>query len=231
MKKLLLFLGCGILLAATSCKKYPDSSTVVVVTPSYPTVTINGPIYYSIPVNAAAPSVSASAYDSLLKESYPVAMDASTLNSSLPGLYVVSIKATNKYGYSSSANVYVAVTNVSASTNLAGTYKRTANSELVHVTKLANGLYETDDVGGVPAASAFDIPAVFVHIDDTTIQVPKQFIPDLGGELYCSKDPNSNGDTRESTFCSLTMKPADTSYSYIVFGSGFGKAVRTFKKQ
>lgn len=232
MKKLLFFLGCGVLLGASSCKKYPDTATQYVVTPSYPTITISGPLYYSIPVNAPAPSVTATAYDSLLKESYPVQLDASTLNSSLPGLYVVNITAQNKYGYRSGTSVYVAVTNVPTTTNLAGTYKRTANGEAVHVTKLANGLYLTDDVGGVPASSSFDIPAVFVHINDTTIQVPRQYVPDLGGDLYCSKDPNSKGDTRESTFCNLKMAPADTTYSYYVFASGFSKtALRAFKKQ
>lgn len=196
-----------------ACDKDYDNVSQVQKT-SYPTITINGGIYYSINIGGSLPTISATAYDSTLKESYPVVINGSDdVDNSTPGLYVITARATNKYGFYSDKVIYVAVTDVSPDVNLAGEYRRTANNELANVARLARGLYMTDDVGG---AAALEVAALFVHINDTTIEVPPQ--PTDVGTLYCDNT-------------TLHMAPGDTSYSYIVHGSGFGLAVRKFVKQ
>jgi hypothetical protein len=120
----------------------------------------------------------------------------------------------------STAAVYVAVTNIDPAINLAGTYKRTSNNVLVHVSRLANGLYQTDNVGGVDASVAtnapYVFPAVFVQTNDTTIILPSQ---------------NTAQGTLYGTNAGIIMAPADTAYHYVVNNAAFGTSTRTFVKQ
>lgn len=197
---------------AVGCKKEDNVSQVVAV--SYPTITVTGSQFYSINVNGAAPDIQATAYDSTIGESYPAEYDASVIDVTTPGLYVVPITATNKFGYIGSNVVYVAVTEISDAIDLSGTYVRTANNEPVHITKMARGLYETDDVGG---AASLEITAYFAQIDDSTLSFPYQ--PTAAGELGVI-DPavgvNDDG---------------DTTLSWNVDNVFFGTQRRTFVKQ
>lgn len=211
MKKYILV---PILIALTigACKKTDDDVSHEV-TVSYPTVTITGSQFYSIRVGGSVPTATATAYDSTLKESYPVDFDLASVDNTTPGLYVVQAIATNKNGYKGSNVVYIAVTDVPASTDLSGTYKRTSNSAIVHVTKILTGLYSTDDVGGAPS---LPVTAYFAHLDDVTIVVPPQ--PTSVGTLSCDN-------------ATLHMAVGDTSYSYVVINGNFGTSVRKFVKQ
>ena len=193
-------------------KKYDDVSQVQ--TATYPTITFTGAEFYSINVGGGLPDIQATAFDSSLGESYPVELTGTdNLDNTKPGLYVVQLKSTNKYGFYSTKNVLVAVTDVSDNVHLEGLYKRTSNSEPVNVTRLARGLYQTDDVGGSPTLA---VAAYFVHINDTLIDVPEQ--PTSAGTL------SANGET-------LTMAPGDTSFSYIIDNPSFLDNRRTFVKQ
>ncbi len=210
MKKYLL-----ILVAAASlvgCKKKDDNVSQDVVVSS-PTITLTGSLFYSINTGGTIPSVSATAYDSVLHESYPTKLDASGIDNQTPGLYVVPITSKNKYGYTSSTVVYIAVTDINPAIDLSGLYKRTANNAPVHVSKVANGLYLTDDVGGAPT---LPVPAYFAQLDDTTITLPPQ--PTVAGTLSAEN-------------ASVSMMPGDTSFTYIVINGSFGTSQRVFVKQ
>ncbi len=195
-----------------ACKKTPEVVSEVV-TASEPTITLTGKSFYSINVGAAAPAIAATAYDSILKEAYPVSLDVSGIDASTPGLYTAQCKATNKYGYIGTKNVYVAVTNVDPAWNLSGVYKRTSNQAPVNVTEVENGLYEIDDVGGAPT---FQITAYMIMLNDSTIDVPLQ--PTEAGDLYCQNEK-------------LIIVGTDTSYQWVVRNASFGTANRTFVKQ
>jgi len=213
MKKILFSLLAGAVIFG-ACRKSRDEVVSQVVEVSAPTISLSAGEYYSIPVGGSAPSVSATAFDSTVGESYPVTIvGADEIDVNTPGLYVIQATATNKFGYVGQRNVYVAVTNVSPNINLAGSYIRTANNEPVGVTKLANGLYETDDVGGAPT---LQVPALFVHINDTLVDVPLQ--PTINGQLECTGER-------------LRMQPGDTTLTWVVVNPSFGTAPRTFKKQ
>ena len=216
MKKLLVIPFLAVMLF-TACKK-KDGTVSQLVTYSTPTVTITGAQYYSIPVNGALPTISATAYDSFYKTAYPVVIDKSTLDNTTPGLYVVYATAKNKYGMVGSVGVYVAVTDISSAIHLEGAYKRVSNGIDVNLTRRANGLYETDNSGGVnPATSAaYVINTLFVQVDDTTMSFPTQMTTQ--GAVY-------------GTNTRIDMIPADTTYRYSLNNSAYSTTQRVFLKQ
>ena len=83
----------GLFLVACK-KKYDDVSHVVAV--SSPTISFTGSKFYSISIGGTAPTIQATAFDSVLNESYPVDYDPSVIDPSTPGLYVVPLSAKNK---------------------------------------------------------------------------------------------------------------------------------------
>lgn len=211
MKKLIIF-GALIAVVAVSCKKRHEENVSQVVTPSTPTVTLTGEQFYSIPVGGTIPSISATAYDSTLMEVDPTTYDASVIDNTKPGLYVVPIVARNKNGYKGSTVVYVAVTNIPSTVDLSGNYLRSTGAPVV-ITKVANGLYSTNDVGGAPT---LQVEAFFAQLDETKLDFPVQ--PTSVGDLSCTNATVSNVN-------------GDTVLSWIVVNGNFGTSLRTFKKQ
>ncbi len=221
MKKIIIF---SLLMSVgfASCKKDPGNPSLTV-TVSYPTITLTGAQYYSIAVGGNLPSIAATAYDSFYRESDAVVMDLSSLDASTPGLYAVTASATNKYGFVGNKTVYVGVTNEPSTFDISGTYIRLATAGCVaHVTKVATGMFLTDNVGGVditvPSTGAA-VPAVFVVTSDSTI--------DFGTQL-------TNAGTLSASSESLTLVAGGgtgTTLAYAISLSGFGTSVRTFVKQ
>lgn len=204
------------LMAFSACKK-KENTVSTLVTYSTPTIVVTGSQYYSIHVGGSLPTVSASSYDSFYQESYPVVVDQSTLDNTKPGLYVVNITAKNKYGMKSSKGIYVAVTDVDPTLNLAGDYIRLSNLQPVTVTRLAQGLYMIDNVGGVIPPSSAIVPAIFVQVDDSTMSFPAQ-----------------NTDAGEVMGVGASINMADSTFRYKIGGgnSAFNpNAVRVFQKQ
>ena len=219
MKKIIIAAFGLLTLYIVGCKKEDNVSKVVNV--SEPTLSLPGGIYYSINVGGSLPTIAGSAYDSVLKESYPLKIEgAEDIDNTTPGLYIVQATATNKNGYKTFQNVYVAVTNIPAPYDLSGEYLRSATGGIANVQEVANGLYLTDNVGGVAAASnpSLIFPVLFVHIKDTVIDLPAQVTP-VG--------------TIEAVEEKLSYAP-DTAYQYRLSkgGTAFGTtATRIFVKQ
>jgi Domain of unknown function (DUF5011) len=218
MKKLLIL---SVIAAVTfvGCKKKENTDSIVV-TKSVPTITITGSQYVSIPVGGSFTPPAATAYDSFYKEKLTVVKDLGTLNNTKPGLYVVAYSAKNKYGFVGTANVYVAVTNVSDTLDLSGWYLRLANpNRVAFVTKLATGLFRTSNVGGVDTGDVTTGPvvsAVFAVTSTTMLTFGTQTTSD--GPL------SSNSEA-------LSLAPADTTLTYAIQEASFGTQVRSFKKQ
>jgi surface protein with Ig-like domain len=204
--------------AFVGCKKKANSVSEVV-TVSYPKITINGPQYVSINVGGSFTPPTASAYDSFYKERPTVVPNLGSLNTSVAGLYTVEYSAKNQYGFVGTANLYVAVTNVSDSLDLSGVYIRNAApNDVAFVTKVARGLFMTSNVGGDDTSTQASsvVPAVFAVTSSSTI--------DLGTQV-------TSAGTLTASSESLSLAPADTTYSYALSLSGFGTQVRTFVKQ
>lgn len=212
MKKIILFFACIALLA--SCRKRDENvSTVEVV--SYPTITLSGDQYFSIPVGGTLPTIAATAYDSFYNEVCDVTYDASVIDNTTPGLYSVPMASKNHFGFIGRTSVYVAVTDIADSIDLSGTYVRGATGGTANVSKVARGLYETDNVGGNAGASTH---AFFVQLTPDSCVIPTQETSD--GIL---KFPTAN-----------FVFDADgvlTSYSYTIDAGGYGTSPRTFDRQ
>jgi hypothetical protein len=212
-KSLILGLAITSTIALFSCKK--DREVVSkVVTVSYPTITLSGSKFYSIQVGDPLPTVSATAYDSVLKEVCKVSLDNSTLDNTTPDLYVVPVVSKNSNGYVGSSNVYIAVTPIDDSWDLTGEYKRTSNGALVNVTKVARGIYEVDNTGGAPT---LPVIGYFAQTSDSTISYPSQ--------------PTDNVGVIDCIGEKLNISATDTSYSWFVDNNFFGTALRVFEKQ
>jgi hypothetical protein len=136
------------------------------------------------------------------------------VDTNTPGVYTITYKATNKDGFSSTAYRYVGVIAPSVEgIDLTGKYKRNAGAFGVStVTKVADNLYKTDNVGGV-AAGGPGTTVYFYHYDDGTLGVPYQIV--AGSPFYCTDASVDVG----------------ASYSWVVINGGYGTALRTFIKQ
>ena len=214
MKKILI-LSVLSALVFVGCKK-KDKISSQTVTASFPTVTISGSPYYSIPVGGALPTITATAYDSFYQENDATLIDLSTLNNNVPGLYAVTVSAKNRYGFIGYASAYIAVTNIPSTLDLSGFYLRGANPAFV--TKLATGLFMTSNVGGDDTATQASsvIPAVFAVTSDSTI--------DFGSQLTSAGTLTASQET-------LSLAVGDTTLNYALSLTGFGTQVRTFVKQ
>jgi hypothetical protein len=100
------------------------------------------------------------------------------------GIYTLTYSATNSDGFSNSTSRLVAVLpplpDEVKSMDLSGQYIRSGN--IANVTKLADGLYYMDNVGGL-AAPNMVAGVYFLHTGPTTIDVPHQ--PTDAGPLQC----------------------------------------------
>ena len=214
MKKIII-LSFAAVIAVAGCKKQHTTISNVV-TASYPKVTITSSPYVSIPVGGTFVPPTATAYDSFYRQSLSVVKDLGALDNTTPGLYVIAYTAKSQYGFTGSAYVYVAVTNVSDTMDLTGLYYRNGVNP-AYITKLARGLYETSNVGGddsITQASSV-IPAFFAVTTDSTLDFGTQTTS--AGTLTASQGK-----------VSYSPPHGDTTISYAISLSGFGTQVRSF---
>jgi len=135
-----------------------------------------------------------------------------------PGFYSVTWEFTNSNGvlsYTTQKSRLILVTPVDPADDISGVYTRTNGVE-VNVVKHGTGLYTTDNVGGVAGNDAYIFDVYFGVTGPTTIEVPDQPNP-LGGLVHCEN-------------ATLTMDATDTTIKWVVIGSGFGTALRTFHR-
>lgn len=206
-------------LAVVGCKKQTGQVSVVK-TVSYPIVTISGSPYVSIPVGGSFTPPNATAYDTFYKEKPTVVKDLGGLDASKPGLYTIVYSAKNSNGFVGTAVVYVAVTDVSDTLDISGTYWRDSLfNKPANITKLAKGLFLTDNVGGVDTGTQKDyiVPGVFA-------------VTSLSGLSFGSQ-PTSAG-TLETSNEVLNLGIPDTTMSYIIESpsSTFSGVTRNFVK-
>jgi hypothetical protein len=212
MKKIILIVSCIALIA--SCRKRDDNYSTVEVY-STPTITLSGQQYYSINVGDEAPVITATAYDSFYNEFCEVSYDASGIDNTTPGIYSVPMTARNHFKMEGRASVVVAVTNIADSIDLSGEYLREATGGTANVTKVARGLYETDNVGGNAGASTH---AFFLQLAPDTMIAPTQ--------------PTTDGDMEFPTANFVfDANGVLTSYTYTINNQTYGKSARTFVRQ
>ncbi len=213
MKKNLIYMALMAAFAFTSCSEEPAavSETVKV---QYPVITLIGAGYVSIPLGGSFTDSFAEAFDTFTgKTSIVATLDS--LNTNVPGMYPLKYIATNKYGFKSEAVRWVAVTNVPSTEDIGGNYKRT-NGCPVTITKVANGIYKCDNMGGVPGIPEYLWDNYFVQLNDSVVDYPEQ--PGPFGPVSSKNEK-------------LIKSGSDVTLKWTVIGAGFGTAVRTFNRQ
>ena len=219
MKKLLILITAS-LFTLYACESDNEANPTVngesqVVSVQYPTITLNGDAIVSTSVGTGTyTDPGATAFDSITGTSTTLTPVSNNVDLTAEGFYSVKYSFKNAYGYASSATRLVLVTSADPNIDISGVYARTSNGCQVNVTKRGTGLYTTDNVGGVPNNPPFIFDVYFGFVNNTTIEVPTQPSA-LGGDIYCDNTV-------------FVMDATDTSFAWIVRGSGFGTALRTF---
>jgi hypothetical protein len=214
MKKLLL-LSVVAAVAIAGCKK-KDAMVSDLRNYSTPTIQITSGTYYSMPVGGIVPVMTGTAYDSFYNEDATVLFDRSKLDVTEPGLYPVEASASNKYGMKSTTTLWVAVTNVDPTINLAGMYYRAASNDTVMLSRLANGLYYTTDAAANGAG-------------DTITNFPAYFVQTSAVELVFPAQQTKLG-LVSGTEGTVTMSLSDTTYEYKLINNALAPTTRLFKK-
>lgn len=214
--KILLLSVAGLVIFLGACKKEPKIVSQVVRV-QYPLLVLNGAEYVSIMVGGSFTDPGAKMYDSITGIwTDPLAPTQSAVDPNTPGMYPIVYEGTNKYGFKSQIVRWVAVTNISASEDISGLYKRTANGSPMNVTKIATGIYSVDNIGGVNGIPEYIYPLYFVQLSDSTVDFPPQ-----NGPFGITSTKNEK----------LTKSSSDTTLAWVVVGPGFGTALRTFSHQ
>lgn len=146
-----------------------------------------------------------------------------SVNTSVPGVYRISYEAKNADGYSSIQYRWVGVhTQEALDDNLVGKYQRTAGAQGTSTwTKVLPGIYKATDVGGAK------LPDQYVYVFNTEkniIVVPNQPLGGSGSNVKCT---NATGGEN------IDFTPGAVGaihYKWIVINSGYGTALRQFKK-
>src|SRR5437868_5144136 len=135
MKKLLVIVFL-LSIIISACKKEPESVSTIV-TPSYPTVTLNGPAFISLSVGGTYTDAGATGTDDLTGASGPLSPILNTVDVSQAGFYTVVYEMRNGNGYRTRQTRFVLVTGVSPSDDWSGLYQRNGDpTRPANVTKI-----------------------------------------------------------------------------------------------
>ena len=201
------FLSAAVLLMG--CEKDDETANISIVT-TYPVVTLVGEQWEVLLVGETFTDPGAEALEGETSIDYTT---TGTVDTSTPGVYILTYTAVNQDGFTASERRYVGViTPAAAAIDLSGQYQRNAGALGVStVTRIEPGLYQTNNVGGIATPG----PATtvrFFHYDVNLLGVPPQ-----------------NVQGSEFSAVNATVTPG-VSYSWSVINSGYGDALRTFVK-
>ncbi len=205
----------------SACKKEPAAVSTVV-TPSYPTITLNGPAFISQSVGSGTyTDAGATGVDDITGASSSLSPIVNTVDLTQAGFYTVVYEMKNSNGYKTSKTRFVLVTGVSASDDWSGLYQRNAAANRpANLAKIGTGLYSIDNVGGVilpdqaPAYTAY-----LGFVNDSTVEIPNQV------------SPTDNITVVEATEGAFYITPTDTVMQWRMIAGPFNTTVtRVFYK-
>lgn len=135
----------------------------------YPTLTMAGSPYISIVKGGTytEPGVTAKEGTATINVT-----TTGSVNVNQTGLYVITYSATNKDGFAASVSRTVVVLSAheNAGVDMSGKYDYVAGGYTSTVTKVAEGVYTTDNAWSAGTV----IPIVFVSLDGLSVTVPNQ---------------------------------------------------------
>lgn len=173
MKKIIPLIIIVLAFGFSSCKKDEIHNTDTKVGISdvtvYPVLTMAGSPYVSIVKGDTYTEAGVTAKEGTSTINVTT---TGSVNTNQPGLYVITYSATNKDGFPAtvSRTVVVLSAHENPGVDLSGKYDYVAGGYTSTVTKVAEGVYTTDNVWN----AATIIPVVFISLDGLTISVPNQ---------------------------------------------------------
>ena len=200
----------GILLLAASCKKETTDDVSSIVKVSYPTIELIGEPFQIVPLGGTYNEQGATLTDDITGESSTIQPTDGSVNTSEPGLYVLSYSASNANGFETVASRVVAVPGTSSGIDWSGNYLRTLTGITATVTKLEDGVYEVLNPGGAGVGTGTIV--YFVEVSPDVFVAPPQ--------------PTDAG-TMEVTDIAFNESGAE----WRVLNATYGTALRIFVKQ
>ncbi len=197
-------------LIISGCKKDTTANVSKAVEVSFPEITLNGSPIVVLATGAAYTDAGAKLKDDITGAITNIQPVSSTVNTALPGLYVVTYSASNANGFETTASRLVAVTSVASLINRTGTYLRTATGIKCFITKIAEGVYQLKNPAGFSGS-----PNTIVYMVETAQNV-----------FTCPPQPSDFG-----TLSVININFTTTGMTWNVINPGFGTGTRTFVKQ
>ena len=205
-----LILAFAVMVLLQACKKENDYPSTVVKL-SFPVMTLNGPAILVLNRGDVFTDPGCTWKDTVTGETGTVNSNAN-IPTTADTIVVISYTAHNKYGLTSSTTRTVAVTGISNSLDISGTYLRAATGLTAAITKIDRGVFLTGNVGG----NSLNDQAFFMIKTDSTILIPSQSLASSGLANFAQESINYAAP--------ITIK-------YQILASGYGTSVRTFVKQ
>ncbi len=209
--KKLLWLGLLPFVLMTACKKESTGNVSTTAKVSYPEITLNGPAIQIVALGTPYVDAGAKLKDDITGTITDIQPSSSNVNTSAPGLYLVTFTAANANGFETNATRLVAVAAVvPGSVNREGIYLRTATGVNCYVTKLADGVYKLENPAGF--AGSPDMVVYMVETAANAYSSPLQPVAGYGNVGLTNINFTATG------------------ASWVVLATGFGNGVRTFVK-
>lgn len=157
-----------------------------------------------------------------------------TVDVNTPGVYTITYSKVNEDGYSATAQRVVGIIDPSVIGNdFSGEYQRTkygsntTPSGIALWSKIADGLYTCNNVGGVPDDNAFVYNIYVFNVIDNKIVVPSQTDLLGGGFIYCTSTATG---TTPDLIDFIPGVVGEVSYTWSVKGNNYGTNTRTFTR-
>lgn len=204
----------SIILGMSACKKIENQFPSKVVKVTYPGIVLKGSDVVSLNVGDSYTDAGATLTDDITGAVSDITGDVSGVDLTTEGLYFVTFTAANANGYETTISRPVAVTDIDNTFDISGEYLHAARGGTANVTKVARGLFLSDNVNG----GGSSLGSIYMMVrSDFSIDVPMQY----------SADGAFTGDYLDEE---LILSP-DTTYSYAIDAPGFGSSARLFEKQ
>ncbi len=218
MKKNILLLYSLVTLFFVACNKNDihntDEEVGISRVTHFPDLTLKGDRYTNVVLGNAFTDPGITAKEGPADIMYTT---TGSVNTNVPGVYILTYSAVNKDGFSASIirTVTVYSTDAGAAANdFSGTYLRTATGFTSSWSKLAPGVYLVTNPGGASIGTNTNV--IVFNSTGNNIHMPSQPISD-GTEMTSSGEIYTPG------------SPAN--YVWKIINDSYGTALRTFTKQ
>jgi hypothetical protein len=207
---MILFAGSIATMSGVSCKKETTAGVSKEVAVSFPEITLKGEEIVILPVGGSFTEAGAVLKDDVTGNTSDLQPVSNNVNTAVPGLYVVLYTAANANGFETTVGRKVAVTSVTGTTNIAGSFVRPVTGLDMTIERLSEGVYKITNPGGAGAGVATAV-----------------YMVETAKDVYaCPEQPNDAG------FMELSeIAFTESGAQWRVLNVGYGGQLRFFTRQ